>query len=60
MTWAEREAIVTASGYAKVKAPSEGRVKAHTWRVTKLYRAKRRAVLALKRARTAHAHARRV
>ena len=50
---AELEAIANASGYAKVKVPVEGRVKAHTWRVTKLYRAKRRAGLALKRARTA-------
>ena len=37
----------------KVRVPGEGRVKAHTWRVAKLHRAKRRASLALKRARTA-------
>ena len=52
---AELEAIATASGYATVKVPGtgEGRVNAHTWRMTKLYIAKRRASLALKRASTA-------
>ena len=54
---AELEAIAGAAGHSKVRVPGEGRVpvKAHTWRVimTKLYRAKRRASLALKRARTA-------
>ena len=37
---------------AQVRVPGEGRVKAHTWRVTKLYEAKRQAGLHLKRART--------
>ena len=50
---AELEAIAGAAGYSKVKVPGEGRVKAQAWRVTKLCRAKRRAGLALKRARTA-------
>ena len=37
---------------AQVRVPGEGRVKAHTWRVTKLYKAKRQASLHLKRAKT--------
>ena len=36
----------------QVRVPGEGRVKAHTWRVTKLYKAKRQAGLHLKRARS--------
>ena len=36
----------------QVKVPGEGRVKAHTWRVTKAYRAKSIAGSALKRCRS--------
>ena len=40
----------------QVRVPGEGRVKAHTWRVTKLYKVKRQAGLHLKRARTYGTH----
>ena len=44
-------AIATEQLGQRVAIPGEGRVKAHTWRVTKAYKAKRRAGSALKRCR---------
>ena len=47
----ELKAIATEQLGNRVSVPGEGRAKAHTWRVTKASRAKRRAGRALKRCR---------
>ena len=44
----ELKAIATEQLGQRVAIPGEGRVKAHTWRVAKAYKAKRRAGSALK------------
>ena len=47
----ELKAIATEQLGQRVAIPGEGRVKTHTWRVTKAYKAKKRAGSALKRCR---------
>ena len=48
---AELQEVVRIQLGEQVKVPGEGRVKSHTWRVTKAYRAKSVAGSALKRCR---------